>query len=381
MKKVNLYWIVTLLNFLLSGCGGEKEKPTPELWKPEKESEIQPYTSAIATSAFDSFNEVFYNTDAHLYYSTSDKTDLAVGWTQAVMYDIVMDAYLRTNNPAYFQMIKDFYAGANDAYSNFNWQEVKYEHGWIYDDMMWWVISLTRAYRITGDQEFLDKAINGFNFVWSESYDPVDGGMIWSWKADGKVAAVNYPTVIGAMNLYQITEDDNYLNKAIEIYEWADNNLFQEETGRVADHKVGNNPPGFEDYTYNQGTCIGAAIMLYNATGDEKYLDDAEKAAEYTKNIMSDENGILPAEGDWNEQGVLKAIFARHVMKLIHLGGYGEYEEWLKMNANLAWHNRDKNRDIMFRNYKVKAPILTIQSYEASSAVEIMQVVEAPGDQ
>lgn len=381
MKKFYLKILTFIISFQLMSCGGDNSKPTPELWKPEEKSEIQPYTSNEATLAFDSFNDVFYNPQSHLYYSTSEQNDLAVGWTQAIMYDIIMDAYLRTGDPSYLKMIKDFYSGANEAYSHFNWEDVKYEHGWIYDDMMWWIISLTRGYQITGDSEYLEKAVKGFDFVWSESYDSENGGMIWSWKAEGKVAAINYPTVIGAMNLFTITEEEKYLTKAVEIYKWAHDNLFQKETGRVADHKVGDNPPGFEDYTYNQGTCIGAAVMLYKATGEPKYLADAEKAAQYAKNIMADENGILPAEGDWNEQGVLKAIFARHLMKLVNLGNYAGYLEWLQMNANLAWHNRDKNRDIMYRDYKVKAPILTIQSYEASSAVEIMQVVQAPGDQ
>jgi uncharacterized protein YyaL (SSP411 family) len=67
----------------------------------------------------------------------------------------------------------------------------------------------------------MDKAISGFDFVWEESYDEENGGMIWSWKTDGKVAAINYPTVIGAMELYKITGDEAYLEKAKEIYKWA----------------------------------------------------------------------------------------------------------------------------------------------------------------
>lgn len=36
--------------------------------------------------------------------------------------------------------------------------------------------------------------------------------------------------------------------------------------------------------------------------------------------------------------------------------------------------NRDKNRNIMFRDYDIPCPVLTVQSFEASSAVGIMQI-------
>lgn len=57
-----------------------------------------------------------------------------VGQTQAIM-----DAYLRTEDPEYLQMVKDFYNGANNAYSQFVWENVKYDNGQIYDDMMGYI--------------------------------------------------------------------------------------------------------------------------------------------------------------------------------------------------------------------------------------------------
>lgn len=90
--------------------------------------------------------------------------------------------------------------------------------------------------------------------------------MFWDFKHSGKNACINYPTVIAAMHLYKIPKDEDYLNNAKEIYGWSKSNLFDHKTGRVADHKVGNNRPGYEDYTYNQGNCIGAAVLLYETT-------------------------------------------------------------------------------------------------------------------
>jgi predicted alpha-1,6-mannanase (GH76 family) len=217
--------------------------------------------------------------------------------------------YERTKDRAQLAMINDIYQGNYNQYDGYNWDNTK--TWFIYDDMMWWVIALARANQLTGNDVYLQKAISGFNRVWNGSYDSVNGGMFWDFKHSGKNACINYPTVIAAMRLYKITGDAAYLDKAKSIYRWAKANLFDAASGRVADHKIGNNPPGYEDYTYNQGTAIGAAVMLYKETKDKAYLADAKLAADYTRSKMS-ANGILPAEGDFNEQGILKAIFAQY---------------------------------------------------------------------
>jgi predicted alpha-1,6-mannanase (GH76 family) len=364
--------ILILVTFV--GCGSKtssdsemKPEPDPPL------SENLPYTAEDATDAFETFNKYFYSNEAQLYYATTEHKALGSIWTQAIFWDIVMDAYQRTGDEQYKQMIHDIHEGGANEYAGYNWYNK--EEWFIYDDIMWWVIGLARAHQITGEQQYLEQSISGFDRVWRDSYDPDDGGMYWSFDHSGKNACINYPTVIAAMRLYQITGESDYLDKAKKIYGWSRDNLFQEASGRVADHKVGDDPPGFEDYTYNQGTAIGAAVMLYNETNKQSYLDDAILAADYTKEKMSNDEGILPAEGDWNEQGVLKAIFVRYMDMLIEEAGQDQYLPWLQKNANTAWQNRDKSRMLMFRDYDEPAPEGRIQSYEASSGVGFMQVV------
>lgn len=336
-----------------------------------QEEPIVPYTSEDASLAFEAFHKVFYDEELDLYHSTSAKEGLGSIWTQAIFWDIAMDAYLRTGKPAYRKIVGDIYQGAHRRYDGFNYDNTV--EWFIYDDIMWWVVALVRGYEITGDEEYLKHSITGFDHVWRGSYDPDEGGMFWDFKHSGKNACINYPTVIAAMKLYEATGEDAYLAKAKEIYHWSRENLFQVTTGRVADNKIGDRR-GYDDYTYNQGTLIGAAVALYQVTDEKGYLEDAILAADYTKKVMSDEEGILPAEGDWNEQGVLKAIFARYLMQLVEVGDQQQYEPWLRKNANLAWHNRDRNRHIMFRDYRIPCPTGHIQSFEASSAVGIMQV-------
>lgn len=330
------------------------------------------FSAADATAAFNAFNTAYYSSTDKLYYSTTEKKGIGAIWTQAIYWDMAMNAYERTKDPAYYKLITDIYDGGYQRYDGYNWNNTT--TWFIYDDMMWWVMSLLRAYTITNNQVYLEKAKDGFKRIWDGSYDPVKGGMFWDFKHSGKNACINYPTVIAAMRLYNITKDEAYLTKAQNIYSWAHDNLFDIIKGRVADHKIGNNNPGFEDYTYNQGTCIGAALLLYKSTNKQSYLDDAKLAAQYTKTVMSDANGILPAEGDYNEQGVLKAILAQYLSELAKAVPQGEYTNWAVYNANTAWNNRDQTRNIMHRNYKAPCPTGIIQSYESSSAVTFMQL-------
>ncbi len=328
-------------------------------------------TAADAAKAYDAFNQYFYDRDAKLYHSTTKRDHVAAIWVQAIYWDVAMHVYERKKSKAQRQLITDIYDGNYKQYDGYNWTNHKV--WFIYDDMMWWVMALARAHELTGNRTYLQKAVEGFNHVWEGSYDPVAGGMFWDFKHSGKNACINYPTVIAAMRLYKITGDTTYFAKAKQVYAWSRANLFNPENGRVADHKIGNNRPGYEDYTYNQGTCIGAAVALYKGTKDAHYLADAKLAADYTKNRMS-QNGILPAEGDFNEQGILKAIFAHYIRQLIDEMGQEQYRPWIRSNIELGWKNRDPRRGLTYRNYAVPCPTGDIQSYEASSIVTFMQL-------
>jgi len=342
---------------------------------PNKNQEKAPqgFTAADASLAYKAFNDFFYSSSAKLYYSNTKKDKLAAIWTQAVYWDLAMDVYERKHKKSQLKMINDIYQGGYNQYDGYNWNNTS--KWFIYDDMMWWVMALSRANEITGNRIYLEKAIEGFNHVWGGSYDGADGGMFWDFKHSGKNACINYPTVIAAMRLYKITCDETYLTKAKSVYAWSKANLFNTTNGRVADHKIKMNRPGYEDYTYNQGTAIGAAVMLYKVTHDTAYLADARLAADYTMIKMS-RDGILPAEGDYNEQGVLKAIFAQYIMQFIKVTPKGPYLKWIQKNVNTGWQNRDTSRNLTFRNYSVSCPTGNIQSYEASSIVTFMQLCQ-----
>jgi predicted alpha-1,6-mannanase (GH76 family) len=381
MKNMSLR--VSVFTFLLMtsivSCG-KSNNNLPPIVDTSGNQEVS-FTSTNATSAYSDFNKYLYNTNAKLYYRASDKSGVAAIWTQAIYFDMAMNAYKRTGDAQYKQLIEDLYQGNYAQYAGYNWRN---DVSWfIWDDMMWWIIALARAYEVTGDQKYLDHAKAGFDFVWNGdasisrvgSYDAATGGMEWAWKQRGKTACINYPTVIGAMTLYNITKDEDYATKAAGVYNWARTNLFNTTTGAVADNKVDNNPADWTVHTYNQASCIGAAVMLYKKTGDTKYLNDAVLAADFTKNKMSDAGGILPFEGG-EEQGVYNAILAQYMIRLIVDGGKTDYLTWLRKNINYAYGKRSGSTGLMGKDYKTTPPAgVAVSAYDACSIPALMQVV------
>lgn len=363
-SKLFSYLLITGLFIACSNSGHDEDTKG-------KPIEIKEFSSQDATQAIEAFNSQFYNKDLKLYYTNSDKEGVAAIWTQAIYWDMIMNAYKRTKDEKYKLLIEDIYQGGYNKYDKYNWNNTT--EWFIYDDMMWWIISLARAYEITKEDKYLNHSKTGFSRVWEGAYDPVKGGMFWAFDHGGKTACINYPTVIGAMTLYNITKEKEYLDKAKEIYTWSRDILFDKNDGKVADHKYKEEPTNWTTQLYNQATCIGSAVMLYKETKEKQYLDDAILATEYTKNVMCDNNGILPYKTGI-EQGIYTAIFAQYIIRLIEDGNQTQYIDWMRKNINKGWANKN-SKNLTYKNFNVTCPSGTIEVYDASACPALMQVI------
>jgi hypothetical protein len=320
----------------------------------------------------------------------------------------------------------DLFAGNKAHYVNFDFDDNNENTGWfIYDDIQWWTITLARAYELFKVEEYRSLAEASFARVWygsprvgdTGSYaDPeknLGGGMFWQWQpignpnenaaGDGKMACINFPTVVAALTLYNNVPADRvadpnpeswsnkygdftrphyetkeaYLAKGKEIYEWAVKNLVDSNTGEVADSKHGEGNPAWSDHVYNQATFIGASLLLYKATGEKTYLDNAILGADYTMNTMSGTYDLLPFESGV-EQGIYTAIFAEYMAMLVNDCGQTQYVPFLKRNINYGWANRDQTRNLCGGEYhKAQIEGATIDSYSASGIPALMLLFPA----
>ena len=179
---------------------------------------------------------------------------------------------------------------------------------------------MLRLYNVTGEEKYLTTVKELWTDIatgWNDTY--ADGGV--AWRKDqlySKNACSNGPAALLAARLYNVTKEEDYKDWAIKIYEWEKNTLYDRSTGPIYDNINGQtNLLGSTVLTYNKGTFIGAAVETYDITSDESYLNDAQKAANYTitKCINSSSN-ILRDEGD-GDNALFKGIFIRYFYILL----------------------------------------------------------------
>lgn len=329
------------------------------------------FTLSDADLAMNSFNNAFYSvTDGkgiYKYYNTGGVADF---WRFAEMIEMVEDAYERSGNNIYKNMINELYNGFVAQYG------LDWTNNGFNDDIMWMVLACERAYQITGDVKYKNQAKYHFDQVYARGYDSVMGGGIW-WTTDKtcKNSCINSPAAIAAVKLYQIFNDSTYLDKAKSLYSWERSTLFDSSTGAIWDSIHVDSAIGVDkgSSTYNQGTFIGAANELYKVTGTQSYYDDALKALKYTKGYLA-EGGILVSEKYTSDAGGFKGIFCRWAMKFIKDNNLTFYSSWMQDNANAAWSHRRAGDNLMDQDWNTATPAGTMSSWFCSSGVVIMQV-------
>lgn len=261
-------------------------------------------------------------------------------WDNAEMMEVVLDAYDVTNDPKYKTMFEAMYKNfilKNGA----DWQDNKYN-----DDIAWMVLVSVRGYLLTGDISYRDKAKEQFDKMYARAFNySYGGGMLWYHTKTTKNACINGPSMVACCYLAQATGDSTYYNKAISLYTWSKLYLFDAATGKLNDNvdldkKSGMLKISSWSSTYNQGTYLGAAVMLYKYTKEASYLSEAQKIALYIRDEMY--NGkVMNNEDNGNDLPGFKGIFARYArMYTIELNKT-ELVEWLQLNAKVAYNNRN----------------------------------------
>ncbi|KAG0585052.1 hypothetical protein KC19_3G253900 [Ceratodon purpureus] len=350
------------------------------------------FSEESKNAAIEAYNNAFYVAADHRGYycvSTKDRGEpkrYAKFWSTCEQIEALEDACQRSSpkGAIYKGMIPELVNGLNHFVSGTSdW------HTWnnFNDDIMWGVIALVRAYELTGrsNKGFLDQAQIQFNEVWKRGFDMELGGGLW-WKFNDstktKNACVNFPAIIAAMHLARNTENTGFLSQAEQLWSWSRRNLYNEKTGQVSDHKASDGKLDTKPYTYNQGTFIGAAYLLYLHTRTKdparatSYLDDCKLASSFTMERLTTKSGgvgILDNNEVSGDDGPgFKGIFARWCSVYAKETNNVRIKEWLTANANMAWKNRNHVTNLMGTKWQDPTP-KDLTSWECSSGLSITQ--------
>jgi predicted alpha-1,6-mannanase (GH76 family) len=329
----------------------------------------QAFWPADADTAFNSYNNAFYvSNSGNAYYKTDSASGGPGWWTLAEEIEMADDARDRNPSTGNTNIVSALCNGFVAQYGTL-WTSNTFN-----DDIAWAVIAFARAYQITGNTAYRDRAKANFDAIYSRGYDSVlGGGMWWNTSKGSKNACVNCPASIGAYLLYQITGDSGYLTKSQNLYNWVHGNLFNATTGQVYDNMSSGGTVTTWVFSYNQGTFIGAANYLGN-------VSDATLAANCTKNTLCT-GGILPDATENSDGGGFNGIFIRWMAKFMKDRSLqSTYQPWLQLNANAAWNSRRTSDNLGWNNWRSSTPTGTRYSWGCSNMPVILQVVPADGE-
>ena len=197
----------------------------------------------------------------------------------------------------------------------------------FYDDNAWSGLNLMRAHRLTpgGNAVALARAKAVFKFInagWDTNRKhPAPGGVFWvqaSWSRDRNTCS-NAPSAELGLRLYQATartaaDRKAFLTPATDMYAWVDRYLRSDgrnETtaGLYWDHIDLNGNIEKTQWSYNQGTMIGAGVLLARETGDGSYLARALSTA----GLALDHYARV---GYFTQEPAFNAIFFRNLLLL-----------------------------------------------------------------
>ena len=303
--------------------------------------------------------------DAYLAkYYDNGRFENADFWDEAEIFEILDDAYLITKNERYVTLIDETYErfikdrGNDWAYNIYN------------DDIMWAVIAMTRAYFLTGKEKYLETAKLNYDKTYARAYsDDLGGGLFWRADNHSKNACVEGPGAIAACLLGKATGDASYYEKAKGIIEWTVKTLY-EENGKVYDCIGMDGGINKWSSTYNQGTFLGANILLYEYYGDEIYKKRADATASYTMNEMY-HGGIMNNEDSGNDLIGFKGIMSRWIRLYALTFDRPEYIDWLRQNADSAYENRN-SEGLMWTAFAEKTEEKYYDVFGPSAALAVM---------
>ena len=314
-------------------------------WEIEVDESVEPYgfSKRMRDDMMDKFKKRHYKRQ-----STGYSIDNGGWWGDAEMFETILDAYETTGKQEYATMFENLYTNFISR-NNGTWYKSGVSGYNAYnDDIAWMCIACTRAYLLTGTNKYLTTAKNNFNgmFERADCY----GNDLLQWKhnsGQGTNACINGPAAVCACYLAIATADMSYYEKAKKTYLANRKQLYEfsngKPTGKVWDsYDLESKKYNYWASTYNQGTSLGAAVMLYNYYKEPMYKTDADAIIKWTVKELTDNYGIIKVcqtvRGDLCG---FKGILMRYIRKYAEDMNHPEYYEWLAKNAYHAWNNRN----------------------------------------
>ena len=208
-----------------------------------------------------------------------------------------------------------------------------------YDDNAWLVLDFVEAYEVTKDMSLLKRARDTMKFILSGEDQKLGGGLYWhEQKKESKNACINAPAVVCALKLYQHTRDPAYLAAAHRLYDWTRKNLQDPDDGLYLDHMSLDGKLDRRKFSYNTALMIRAAVLFYDQTHEQAYLDEAKRLAQSAEKQWFKSNGAVA------DDGFFAYLLAESMLELGEKSHDEHWRELVARTCDFIWtQGRDPN--------------------------------------
>ena len=275
-------------------------------------------------------------------------------WPYSGMMSGCVALYKATGNKKYKKILeKKILPGVEQYWDNsrlpacYQSYPTKYgQHGRYYDDNIWIALDYCDYYQLTHKPASLEKTVALYQYIYSGWSDEIDGGIFWcEQQKEAKHTCSNAPSTVLGVKLYRLTKDAKYLEKAKETYAWTKKHLCDPTDHLYWDNINLKGKVSKEKYAYNSGQMIQAGVLLYEETGDEQYLHDAQQTAAGTDAFFRTKADKKdPTVKVHKDMAWFNVILFRGLKALYKIDKNPAYVNAMVENALHAWENyRDEN--------------------------------------
>lgn len=204
-----------------------------------------------------------------------------------------------------------------------------------FDDNEWIALELLAWHERTGDQRSLAIARRLFQLViraWDgDESHPCPGGVFWTTAGgnDDRNTVTTATGALVAMRLYEATHATSYVRWARRMLGWVEQ-CMAAPNGLLWDHIRLDGGVDRTQWSYNQGTAIGAYVLLFRLTGDVAALDRARDLADRSLAYFD-----RTPHGD--EPPYFLAIFFRNLLALGEVDRNPRYRAEAQAYADAVW--------------------------------------------
>ena len=218
----------------------------------------------------------------------------------------------------------------------------------FYDDNIWLGIDFCDLYAATGEARYLDRARMIWRFIESGMDDVLGGGIYWcEQQRHSKNTCSNAPGAVYALKLHAATKDPRYLERGKALYAWTRERLLDPSDELYFDNVSLDGKISPAKFAYNSGQMIQAGVLLYRATGEPAYLEQAQRTAascyeRFFEPFDPGDGTTLRLLGKGNVW--FSAVMVRGLIELYEEDGLATYVDAVRRSLDVAWERaRDEH--------------------------------------